>query len=38
MVFDVLGATYTQSSRAYFRHLGPAALTLVAVLAWCGTA
>jgi hypothetical protein len=33
-----LGAAYTRSPRAFFRHLGPAALTAVAVLAWWGLA
>jgi hypothetical protein len=32
-----LGAAYMRSPRAFFRHLGPAALTAVAVLAWWGT-
>ncbi len=33
-----LGAAYMRSPRAFFRHLGPAALTIVAVLAWWGVA
>jgi hypothetical protein len=31
-----LGAAYMRSPRVFFRHLGPAALTAVAVLAWWG--
>ena len=31
-----LGAAYMRSPRVFFRHLGPAALTAVAVLAWVG--
>jgi len=31
-----LGAAYMRSPRAMFRHLGPAALTAVAALAWWG--
>ena len=31
-----LGAAYMRSPRAMFRHLGPVALTAVAVLAWWG--
>jgi hypothetical protein len=31
-----LGAAYMRSPRAFFRHLGPAALAAVAVLAWWG--
>ena len=31
-----LGVAYVRSPRAFFRHLGPAALAAVAVLAWWG--
>jgi hypothetical protein len=31
-----LGAAYTQSARALFRHPGPAVLTATAALAWWG--
>ncbi len=33
-----LGAAYMRSPRAFFRHLGPVALTAIAVLAWWGIA
>ena len=31
-----LGVSYVRSPRAFFRHLGPAALAAVAALAWWG--
>ena len=31
-----LGVAYMKSPRVFFRHLGPAALTAVAILAWWG--
>jgi hypothetical protein len=33
-----LGAAYARSPRAFFGHLGPAALTAIAALAWWGVA